>query len=480
MKVIDLRSVSPLLMVFVMAGCISVPVPDNPDAQWNPPDGARKNTDAWQSIRSIKVDFSKPLALADLTDIALKHNPASRQAWNNARMASEQVTHAQGYFMPEITALLSGSKQKTSANPDSYNADYMKYGPGLQVNYLIINFGGGRRAAVEQALQTVYAADFAFNRSLQDILLAVETAYFGLISAKAGIEAADASVKDAGKTLEVAKERLKHGTGTQLETLQAQAGYDQALYSRASAEGLYKVARGALAMAVGVPADTAIEIVQPAGEVPGLPSERDMRKLVDDAMQNRPDIAVLRASLAAKQAAVRVARAAYWPSLYLNGNLGQNYFDSEIADRFQDDDWSYGGMLSLQWTLFDGLQNISEKKMAVADAEATKAQLQQAELAASADVWTRYHNYETAIQKYKFSTAYLESATATYALAMDSYKAQLVSIIDLLNAETQLAQARTQNVTARQDVFTALANLAHATGLLGENGSAGAWKTIQK
>ena len=98
-------------------------------------------------------------------------------------------------------------------------------------------------------------------------------------------------------------------------------------------------------------------------------------------------------------------------------------------------------------------------------------QLKQAELAASADVWARYHNYETALQKYKFSTAYLNSASTSYDLALDSYKAGLKSILDLLNAESQLAQARSQQVASRQETFTALATLAYAAGLLEKGGS---------
>jgi outer membrane protein TolC len=466
--------------VLSVTGCVSAPTPATSSVPWVPPAKERKEDKVWQDVRAGKTDLSGQPTLAELTDIALKNNPASSKAWNDARMAAEQVTYAQGYFLPEIKAVASGMKQRTKAAPATFDVDYMKYGPGLQVNYLIINFGGGRRAAVEQALQTVYAADYVFNRTLQDIILAVETAYYGVISAKAGVEAAEANVKDAEKTLEVARERLKQGVGTELETLQAKAGYDQSLYNKANAEGLCKIARGALARAIGVPADTEIQPAPPAGEVPELPGALDMRKLVDESIQRRPDIAALRATMSAKEAAVRVARAAYWPSLFLNGSLDQSYFDTEIEKQFQDDDWSYNGVLSLQWTLYDGLQNVSEKRIAVADAASARAQLRQAELAASADVWTRYHNYETAVQKYKFSVTYLESASAAYNLAMDSYKAQLIDILDLLNAETQLAQARMQNVATRQDVFAALANLAYSMGLLEKGGSAQAGRLFQK
>ena len=94
-----------------------------------------------------------------------------------------------------------------------------------------------------------------------------------------------------------------------------------------------------------------------------------------------------------------------------------------------------------------------------------------AELAASADVWTSYHTYETALQKYKFSSAFLKSSSAAYELALDSYKAGLKSILDLLTAESQLAQARSLQIAARQDAFTALANLAFSTGLLEKGGA---------
>jgi outer membrane protein TolC len=346
----------------------------------------------------------------------------------------------------------------------------MTYGPGLQVNYLILNFGGGRRAAVEQALQTVYALDFAFNRAIQDVLLGAEAAYYGLVSAQAGVEAAQASVKDAKTALEAAQESLRAGLGTELDVLQTQASYDQASYGLAGAEGLFQIARGALALAMGLPADTVVQVAAPARDVPDSLAVSDVRRLIDDALGRRPDIAALRATLAAKVAAVKVANSPLWPSLYFNGSVDRDYYETYNGKETQDDDWALFGGFSLQWTLFDGHQTRSAEQAAAEQAESVRAQLRLAELAASADVWSRYQSYETALKKYEFSAAYLKSASASYEMALDSYKAGLKSILDLLNAEAQLAQARQQNVAARQEAFTALVQFAYATGLL-ERGS---------
>ena len=486
-----LKALSAVLVAMVgaglaafLTGCVSAPAPSDATTPWTPPARAQNQDTVWKDIRARKADFTNDQSLAEVLDIALRNNPASRKTWSDARAASAQVDQAKGYFLPTVVGTAAAARQRTTAEPESFDLDYMKYGPGLQLNYLVINFGGGREAAVEQALQTVYAANYLFNRSIQDILLAVETAYYGLVSAKAGIEAAEANVKDARTAFETAQARKDAGVGADLEVLQARANYDQARYGLVNAKGQFKIAQGALAKAMGIPADTTLRVVAPTNAVPTALTPQDMRQLIDDALDRRPDIAALRATLAARKAAIRVTSSALWPSLYVNGNLSRDYYDTytgalnrntdttAAGQYFQDNDWSYGAGATLQWTLFDGFQTLNAKRAAAAQADSAQAQLQQAELAAGADVWTRYYAYETALERHTVSIAYLASASAAYELALDSYKNGLSNIIDLLNAESQLAQARMQNVSARQEAFAALANLAYAAGRLEKGGAA--------
>ena len=129
------------------------------------------------------------------------------------------------------------------------------------------------------------------------------------------------------------------------------------------------------------------------------------------------------------------------------------------------------GGVSLKWNIFDGLQTLSTIRTAEAQADATRAQLKEAELGASAEIWTRFQNYETALNLLEFSLSSLKSATASWEMAMESYKSGIKSILDVLNAEAQLAESRRQQIVARQEVFTALANLAHATGIIEKGGS---------
>jgi outer membrane protein len=458
-------------LALFLTGCTTPPTPADSTTLWIPPAHAAQQADSWATLRASQPDTSQTLTLPELVDMALINNPASRRAWSAARAAAAQVEQARGVFMPTVTGVASGSRQRSDTDDPAFEQDFLKYGPGLQVNYLILSFGGGRKAAVEAALQTVYATDYTFNRTIQDVMLAVETAYYGVLSAEAGVAAAEAGVKDTETALAAARSRLTAGVGTELEVLQAQTGADQALYVRANAKGQLTTSRGQLAQALGLPADTALKITPPTRDLPELPPSQDLRKLIDDSLQRRPDIAALRAALAARRATATAVGSQLWPSLYFNGSANRNYYDNNGSKAMQDEDTTYFGGLSLQWTLFDGLQTLSARRVARAQIDAAEAQLKQAELSASAEIWARYHGYETAIQKHRFSAAFLKSASATYDAALDSYKGGLKSILDLLNAETLLAQARSQSIAARQEVFTALATLGHAAGLLSKGGT---------
>jgi TolC family type I secretion outer membrane protein len=457
-------------LALVSGGCVSPETPVDARTPWVPPRAQAGGGDpVWRDLRARTPDLSKPLKLADAADIALRNHPATRKAWNDACAAAAQVRQAQGYFVPTVSASASAGHFVTAANPAEYDSEFTKYGAGLQINYLVFSFGGGRSAAVEAALQTVYAADYSFNRSIQDVLLGVESAYYGAISAQAAMDAVEANVKDARAVLDAATASRNSGVGTELDVLQAQARHDQSLYGRASAQGQLMIARGALAQAMGLPADVAVQVVKPEQDSPAAMGEADVRRVIDSALARRPDIAALRATVAAKDALVKVAGSSLWPSLYLNGGLAREDFDRQTGKPAQDGDWVYNAGIALQWTLFDGQQAENARRAAACQAESARAQLQQAELAASADVWSKFRNYETTLQKCAFSAAFLKSSTASRELAMEGYQAGLKTILDLLTAEAQLSQARLQYVASRQETFLALAQLAHATGLLGRD-----------
>jgi len=107
MTIRNLNSVAAIVFTVSLAfiaGCVGISKPADSTTAWVPPSRAQKPDAIWAGLREQKLDFSNSLTLAELSDIALRNNPASSKAWSDASVAAAQTEQAEGYFMPSITA----------------------------------------------------------------------------------------------------------------------------------------------------------------------------------------------------------------------------------------------------------------------------------------------------------------------------------------------------------------------------------------
>ncbi|NCC52827.1 MAG: TolC family protein [Spartobacteria bacterium] len=456
-----------------MSACTTPKAPTTPYAQWVPPDEEKdraKNDAVWHSLRNQEVDETRPLVLPELIDMAMRNNPDLRQAWETARAAQANVGVAQAPYMPTVTVSGNGAWQKSNANSEN-DVEYTSYGPKAAFTWLLLDMGG-RSAGVEKAVQQLLSANYSFNQTLLDLLQSIRNSYYGLYSAQLNVDAAQSNVVDSLKTYDAAKVKTESGLGIELDVLQAETSWHSAQYTLASARQAVQQQRASLALALGVPADTAFEIAPPTGALPAKMDEENIRDVIDQALAERPDIAALRASVAASRASVRVARSAMLPSLAAGASTEKEWLDaSGDTTLVRDDQETTMAYLALTWDIFSGFANLRAHEAAEAQYKAEEAQLALAELQASGDIWTKYYAYTTAISQLTFTEAGYTSAQASFDLAFASYNAGISSFLDLLSAQTQLSDARIQVITARADVYESFVNLAHATAALRSYGT---------
>jgi len=463
-------------IILIVGGCRMVDPPSDPAVIWTPPDWVAQTQEEpiWDSIREKSADLSQPLLMSDCVDLALKNSPVTRQSWAAALAAAAEVGQAESYLYPQVSVSADGTyaKQDYSLKGgdieviNSPNSDDFNYGPGLKLSWLLFDFGGVS-GGIEEARQMLLATNYSFNQSIQDLILDVEKSYYELYSARSQVVAAQADVDDTGKSLEAARQKFEVGLVSKLDELQAQSTYQDSLYQMESAKGDVKSARASLAGALGIPADADFDIAEPDRELPTEVSKDDVSQLIEEGLKKRPDIASLRAELRAKEAAIDVAGSAYYPSLNLGGSANKLWYSYLEDPELYNDSYMYTGYLSLNWDIFTGFSDREKKLAAEANAAQARESLAAAEISASADVWTKYYAFNTAVGKFKFATAFFQTSQESYNLALESYNAGLKSILDLLQSQSSLSSARSQLISAKKDLFTTLADLAHATGTLG-------------
>ncbi|MFH0878738.1 MAG: TolC family protein [Lentisphaerota bacterium] len=455
-----------------VAGCRTLQAPPKTGEEWRPNRTQTQtvtNDAVWKTVRAQSPDFSAPLTLAELVGLALRNNPNLQQAWQSARQAEAKILQADSKYYPAANISATATRLKTdSQQPEGDTLEDTQYGPKLNLTWLLLDLGG-RSANAESARQTLISLNYDYNKAIQDLLLGVETAYYGLSSAQSVVEAAQADLDNAQKNFDAAQQKLQSGLSTRLDVLQAQSDLDNARYSLEVAKGGVQTARGSLAQVAGLAADTSFEIVLTTNLPLVSITKDDLGALIESALDQRPDIASLRASVKAQELAAKAAQSGLWPTLSLGASadtLSHNYSGSEQAAQLRNNEYTYSGYASLSWDFFDGFYQRGVFRSAQAQAEAEKARLKAAEIAASADVWTNYFALLTAMQKLTFGQAFLDSAQASYDLSLESYNAGLGNILDLLKAQSSLSDARSKLISARTGTYVALASLAHALGTL--------------
>jgi outer membrane protein len=465
-----------LVLVSVVAGCGNPPrvngtagASPSPNVPWTPPPGAVKPESLVTPAiaAAVPADLQeriRQLTLVDVVDLALRNNPATRASWAQARASADLYGSARGQYYPTIDGEVTVDRVKSPATlsrPAGARADY---GPSITLDYLLFDFGG-RSGSVERARQTLFAANLSHNATIQNTVLQAQVAYFTYMSTAALVVAERSAIAEAQANLNAATQRNKVGLATIADVLQARTALSQEQLNLETTQGSLQAARGSLASALGLPANVPFDLEPLSGTIPVRGLAQGVDSVINEALRNRPDLAAARAQAAAAASQVRVARAAELPSLVLGGNAARTYSTpSTFAGP------SYTVTLGLSLPIFNGFSHQYDVAAARAQAEAISALADQTRQDVITQVFVSYYTLQTAEQRVATADELLISAQQSVQVAAGRYREGVGSILDLLTAQTALANARSQQVQSRWQWYTSLAQLAHDAGVLGVHG----------
>ncbi|HEY1760921.1 MAG TPA: TolC family protein [Bryobacteraceae bacterium] len=416
---------------------------------------------------AIPIEPNKAYSLAELIDLAEAHNPETRVAWENARAQAATLGIARAELYPTLSAVaLSGvDREEIPLGTRFYRHTDPEVQVSLDLTYTIFDFGA-RRGRISAESARVLAANFGFNDVHRKLIFQVQQAYYHLLNASAQETAARVSLANAEAVQQAAEERLHNGLATLPDVLEARSATAQSQYDLQAVLGAEQNARGDLATALGAPASTMIR-VEPLSEVPTPESVGDtVEQATYRALDQRPDLQAELAGVRVAQARQKEARAAYYPSLNLRANPSAQslYIQQQTLPWGHTADLTGGVALSLNWTMFDGGARRNRLMEAESEIRGAEAQVDAVSDSIEDEVWTAYSNLNTAFRQREAATALLDSATQSYAAALESYNYGVRNLLDVTAAQKVLAQARSADILARTEVLTALADLAFRSG----------------
>ena len=452
-----------VILMTAISLCAQNP-PPSPDRSWHSSDERQIINDGKRVLQlAFPIEPDKAYSLAELIDLAEAHNPETRVAWEGARAQGAVLGIARSELFPTLSAVaLAGVDREEIPLGTRF---YRHTDPGSQVSldlsYTIIDFGA-RRGRIDTARARLLAANFDFNDVHRKLIFQVQQAYYRLLNASAQDTAARASLANAEAVQQAAEERLSNGLATLPDVLEARSATAQSQYDLQAVLGEEESTRGDLATALGARAATMIR-VEPLSEVPTPESIGEtVEQVIYRALDQRPDLQAELAGVRLAQAQRKEAQASYYPSLKFRANpTAQSlYVQQQTLPWGHTADLTGGMTLSLSWTVFDGGARRSRLMQAEAEFRRAESQVNAARDSIEDQVWTAYSNLNTAFRQHQAATALLDSATQSYAAALESYTYGLRNLLDVTAAQKVLAQARSADILAGTQVLTTLADLA--------------------
>lgn len=449
--------------------------PASPGKMWTPSFAAAQ---AYQLPSEMRPTLSAPASapvrstrhpygLAALVDLALRTNPDTREAWESARAAAARYGSSRAPYYPLINAESANGYNRLmfplTAKPGVYKQWQAQ--PLIQLTYILMDFGR-RSADAEAAREALAAADFSFNRKMQDVVFSVQRGYFALCAAKAAVTAAHQNLALARSDFDAVNQRLNLGLATEPQLLLARERIARSQYDVASAELLVHDAQANLAQAIGIPAEVAPAVASLKSQPVPSTLNSDVETLIAATIKQRPDLAAKMAGLRESRARVVRARDEWYPTVSLTADYGQLIWRYSFAG--PPEAWAnqpqYSALLTLRWDVFTGFKRLNDVRSAQADDEAVQANLKSAEIAAIAQTWRAYYEFQSALKKYAYGRALLAAAKEAYDSNRETYSRGLSTIVELLTAQRDLADARYTMIRSRAELLTADAAVAYAAG----------------
>lgn len=369
------------------------------------------------------------------------------------RQARALVDSAASGRWPQLDAGLSYARARNPQFPGTTGSARA----GIDVGWEPDLWGRLRRSIeANEAVALATAEDLAALRLSTQATLA--TAYWQLRSTDALKRLLESTVTGYRQSVQVTRNRYQAGVVprsdvTQAETqlLTVEAQLIEVGITRAQTGNAIAVLLGRPPSALRLPEDEG-SLAIPVVPV-GLPSE---------LLERRPDVAAAEYRVAAANANIGVARAAWFPTLQLQGTAGTQ--STTLADLFSLPHrvWSLGPVLAQ--TLFDGGARRARDAQALASHDEASANYRLAVLTAFQEVEDALVAVQLLAREEGVQQMAEQAAADALEQVTNQYRAGTVSILNLITAQATLLQARRTLVDLRQRQLVASVQLIKATG----------------
>jgi outer membrane protein, multidrug efflux system len=426
---------------------LALDIPPHYRATGGSPHAAVPAPDWWRGFRSRE--------LTGLMEEAQAHNLDIAAAIARIVQADAQSRLAGAPLLPNVVGDADVTRLRSPGSGPG--RERTVYAAALSASYEI-DFWGKNRATLLAAEQTAVATRFDREVVALSVLASVANTYFQVLSSQDRIRIARSNLDAANRVLTLIRQRVAAGTASALDVAQQESLVNAQRASIPPLEQTLRQSIAALAVLIGKPPQrvalrggSMMRIAIPRVS-PGLPSE---------LLGQRPDVREAEAQLAAAQANVVAARAAFFPSIQLTGEGG--FTSMALRALFRPESAFYSVAASLMQPIFDGYTLLGQLELQQGRREELLQTYRKAVISAFGDVESALIGVIETARREVLQRDVVASSRRAFDIAETRLREGTVDLLTVLvtqqalfQAQDTLAQARLARLQAIIALFQAL------------------------
>ena len=445
------------ILSMLLAGCVIGPDYKKPQSVVPPNWNWKIAEPGDQSIKSDWwVTFNDP-DLNQLENQATQANQLLRVAIARVDQSRAAARATASRFFPQLSLDPSVTSFHTQLNHVPSELTATAYTVPVDLSYEVDLWGRVRRS-----FESAHADAEANVADYYNVLLTlhgdVAVNYFLLRQLDAQIELLQQTSALREKSVKITKERFEAGLASELDMDRARAELEQTKTALAESQRQRADLQNSLALLCGQPAASfnvtpgTLSTNLPVVPV-GLPSS---------LLERRPDVAEAERKMAAANAQIGVAKAAFFPAIALTGNAGYSSFHASSLLDWESQLFQIGP--SVSFPIFNGGRLKAGLAQARAAYQASCASYQQQVLVAFKDVSDSLTDMDGYARQLTSETAAVQAAGRAAEISKERYARGLINYLDVLDAERNQLQTQYQVLQIRTSQLVSTVHLIKALG----------------
>ena len=402
-----------------------------------------------------------PITLQEAEATAIKNNPQITVGKLQALQAREFTRETRAALYPQVglsvTAVGSDPGSRISAGFLNNPTVYPRVAAGAAVSQLITDFGRTQNLVANSVFQAK-AQDQNAIATQQQIVLAVDEAFYNTLETKALLHVAEETVKARQDLVDQVQALTNAKLKSDVDLSFSKVDFARAKLLLLSSQNSYEASLSTLSAILGYPDRQDFAPVEPPSQ--NAPPAVDAAPLIQQALNQRPEVRALEDEVTAATKFSKAEHDLWWPTVSANGVVGAAPIRNDNITN-----WYGAAGVNINIPVFNGFLFNARAKSADLDTEVKRKRLQDLQNNVARDVRNTWLDTEKAYERLSVTQQLREQAQLALELSQARYKLGLATIVELSQAELQKTEADIDDTDARYQYAVSQIFLGYQMGL---------------